>query len=304
MNNIRNIKDKYNFKVKKYIDNGNTKIIDTDKGKFLIKVNKKEKEELYNYLLAKKFENYIKPYNNLDDDYEIYPYLDNLVKDNDDKGIDIIYLISLLHNKTTFYKSFNSDEKKKIYEEKIDELNKLSSYYDALRYIIEEDMYPSPSKYLLLNNITVIYNSLDNSSYFIKKWYDKVSSKENKRVALIHGNLDISHIIENNNSYLISWDKSRVDMPIIDIYNFFENDYKYLDLNSLFDIYLSKYPLYEEEKYLFFSYLLTPKRLDFNNLEILNTREVSNHLDYLNKANILVSKHYSKESKHKTGYKE
>lgn len=300
MNNIRYIKDKYNFKIKKYIDNGNTKIIDTDKGKFLIKVNKKEKRELYNYLLAKKFENYIKPYNNLDDYYEIYPYLDNLIKDNDDKGIDIIYLTSLLHNKTTFYKSFSSDDKKKIYEEKIDELNKLSSYYDGLRYIIEEDMYPSPSKYLLLKNITVIYNSLDNSNYFIKKWYDKVSSKENKRVALIHGNLDISHLIENNNPYLISWDKSRVDMPIMDIYTFFKNNYKYLDLNSLFDIYLSKYPLYEEEKYLFFSYLLTPKRLDFDNLEILNTREVSNLLDYLNKANVLVSKHYSKESNHKT----
>ena len=300
MNSIRFIKDKYNFKIKKYIDHGNTKIIDTDKGKFLLKTNRINKEELYNYLLTKKFENFIKPYGNFDNYYEIYPYLDNRIKDNDDKGIDIIYLTSILHNKTTFYKNFTSDDKKKIYEERIDKLNKLSSYYDSLRYIIEEEKYPSPSKYLLLRNITVIYNSLDNSNYFIKKWYDKVSSKDNKRVALIHGNLDISHIIENNNPYLISWDKARVDMPIIDIYNFFKNNYKYLDLNSLFDVYLTKYPLYDEEKYLLFSYLLMPKRLDFNNKEILNTREVSNLLDYLNKVNILVSKHYSKESKHKT----
>ena len=300
MNSIRFIKDKYNFKIKKYIDHGNTKIIDTDKGKFLLKTNRINKEELYNYLLTKKFENFIKPYGNFDNYYEIYPYLDNRIKDNDDKGIDIIYLTSILHNKTTFYKNFTSDDKKKIYEERIDKLNKLSSYYDSLRYIIEEEKYPSPSKYLLLRNITVIYNSLDNSNYFIKKWYDKVSSKDNKRVALIHGNLDISHIIENNNPYLISWDKARVDMPIIDIYNFFKNNYKYLDLNSLFDVYLTKYPLYAEEKYLLFSYLLMPKRLDFNNKEILNTREVSNLLDYLNKVNILVSKHYSKESKHKT----
>lgn len=299
MNNIRNIIDDNNLEVKKYIDNGNTKIIDTSKGKFLLKKNNTNIEELYNYLVAKRYDNYIKPFS-INNNYIIYPFIPDFSKNNDDKGVSIIYLTSLLHNKTTFYKSFTIDEKKKIYEEKIQELNDLNSYYDKLRIEIEEEKYPSPSKYLLLNNITVIYNSLDNSNYFVKKWYKAVETLESRRLSLIHGNLDVSHLIENSNSYLISWDKSYFDMPIIDIYNFFKNSHKILDINSLLDKYLLKYPLFEDEKYLLFSKLLTPSKIDFKSQEILNTREVTNMLNYLNKVSTLVSKHYSKETEHKT----
>lgn len=301
MNDIRNIVEKYNLKIKKYHNRGQTKIIDTNKGKFFLKRKKIDnKEELYNYLSTKKFENYVKPYNNLEDEYEIYPYVNDSISDDDDKALDIICLITMLHNKTTFYKKFSIDEKKKIYEEHIHALDYLISYYDNLRWIIEEEPYQSPSNYLLLRNLSLVYIAIDSSRYFIKKWYDNTKDKKTKRVARIHGNLSLDHLIEADNVYLISWDKSKIDMPILDFYQFYKNNYLTLDFINLFSVYLSKYPLYDEEKYLLFSLLLKPNKLELVDSEIINTRKVYNLIEYLAKTNDFISKHYSKQSNHET----
>lgn len=299
MNEIRNLVGKYDFKVKKYYNRGKTKIIDTDKGKFVFKKKSTPtKEELYNYLSAKKFNNYIKPYNQLEDDYEIYPYVDDLIKDTDDKALDIIYLISVLHNKTTFYKNFSLDEKNKIYEEHTKQLDYLTSYYDNIRWIIEQKNYPSPSNYLLLRNISLIYISIDSARYFLKQWYKLVKDKKTKRVSRIHGNLALNHLIESDNIYLISWDKSKIDIPVLDFYEFYKNDYLNINFIDLFSIYLSKYPLHEEEKYFLFFLMLTPEKLELNNSEIINTRYVYNLIDYLAKTNEFISKHDPKQTNH------
>lgn len=301
MNEIRSLVNKYDFKIKKYHVQGKTKIIDTDKGKFVFKrKNTSTKDDLYNYLSAKKFNNYIKPYNEINDDYEIYPYVDNLIKDDDDKALDIIYLISILHNRTTFYKNFSTDEKKKIYEDHNNNLDYLMSYYDNIRWIIEEDLYPSPSNYLLLRNISLLYIAIDSSRHFIKKWYTIVKEKKTKRVCRIHGNLALDHLIESDNIYLISWDKSKIDMPILDFYEFYKNNYLNLDFVNLFNIYLSKYPLYDEERYLLFALLLTPQKLELHNSEIINTRHVYKLIEYLARTNEFVSKQDSKQTQHET----
>lgn len=302
MNDIRNIVDKYDFKVKKYRDQGTTKVIDTDKGKFVLKKKKSDnKKELYNYLSAKRFDNYVKLYNDHDDEYEIYPYVDDLITDSDDKALDIIFLTTMLHNKTTFYKNFSTEEKKKNFEDHNNRLDYLMSYYDNIRWIIEEDPYPSPSNYMLLRNLSLIYIAIDSSRFFMKKWYDIVEKKKNKRVARIHGNLSLDHLIESDNIYLISWDNSRIDSPALDFYYFYQNNYLDLDFTNLFNVYLSKYPLLEEEKYLLFSLLLCPVKLELVDKEIINTRKVYNLIEYLARTNEFVSKHYPKESHHETG---
>ena len=303
MNDIKDVKRKYNFIIKKYYYVGKSVIVYTDKGNFIVKrTNGYDKDNLYNSLSNKKFFNYVRPYI-LDDDYEIYPYLETIEKDDDDRALDIIYLISILHNKTTFYKKFNIDDKKSIYEEILNNLNYLTDYYDNLRWIIEEELYPAPSSYLLLRNITLLYSSIDYSLYFLNKWYELVKNADVKRVARVHGNLKLSHLIENDNLYLISWDNSKIDIPIVDIYNFYKNNYLDLDFSSLFSVYLSKYQLLDDEKYLFFSLILMPEKVDLTNNEIINIKNVYNLIEYVSKSNYIVSKHYSKESNHEAGNK-
>ena len=62
-------------------------------------------------------------------------------------------------------------------------------------------------------------------------WYSKVKDNGSIRYAYTHGNLDINHLIESNNLYLISWDKSKIDFPISDIENFYRKNF--LDINIM-----------------------------------------------------------------------
>ena len=45
--------------------------------------------------------------------------------------------------------------------------------------------------------------------------------RETQRLIDKLNNLDLSHYITND--YLISWDKSKIDMPIFDLYNLYNN---------------------------------------------------------------------------------
>ena len=296
MNNIRNIIDKYNLRINKYTKKDNNIFIDTDKGKYFIKEKKNNKDNLFNYLNTKKFMNYIRPYDNLDKKYEMYKYIDEVKMDNNDKAQDIIYLTSILHNKTSFYKSITKDEIKKEYEEISEKIKEQSSYYEKLKSTIELKKYPSPSQYLLLRNISLVFTSIDSSSFFIDKWYERVKDSLERRISKIHGNLSLSHIIEEENPYLISWDKSKDSIPITDFLIFFKNNYLDLNFNNLYDIYNLKYPLSIDEKLLLYAKLLLPEKLDFKNSEILNTKEVYKLIEYLKKANELVSKHYPEKA--------
>ena len=296
MNDIRNIVDRYNLRINKYTKKNNNVLLDTDKGKYFIKEKKVDKEDLFNYLNTKKFINYIGPYDYFDKKYEIYKYLDEIKIDNNDKAQDIIYLASILHNKTSFYKRITKDEIKKEYEEFIQRINNLTLYYEKLKSTIEEKTYPSPSEYLLLRNISLIFTSIDSSSFFINKWYEKVKDNYKRRISKIHGNLSLSHIIEEESPYLISWDNSKDSSPVIDFLIFFKNNYLDIDFNNLYDIYNLKYPLLIDEKLLLYAHLLLPEKLDLKASEILNTKEVYKLIEYLKRANELVSKHYSKET--------
>lgn len=296
MNDIRNIVDRYNLRINKYTKKDDNILLDTDKGKYFIKEKKVDKEDLFNYLNTKKFINYIGPYDYFDKKYEIYKYLDEIKIDNNDKAQDIIYLASILHNKTSFYKRITKDEIKKEYEGFIQRINNLTLYYEKLKSTIEEKTYPSPSEYLLLRNISLIFTSIDSSSFFINKWYEKVKDNYKRRISKIHGNLSLSHIIEEESPYLISWDNSKDSSPVIDFLIFFKNNYLDIDFNNLYDIYNLKYPLLIDEKLLLYAHLLLPEKLDLKASEILNTKEVYKLIEYLKRANELVSKHYSKES--------
>ena len=55
----------------------------------------------------------------------------------------------------------------------------------------------------------------------MESWYELVKTKKRKRVVTLHNNLKLDNLIKNNQTFLISWDKSKIDMPIYDIVNFY-----------------------------------------------------------------------------------
>ena len=257
------------------------------------------KEHFYDYLISRNFNNFPNIYSKADDEYELMDYIEEQEVPPEQKIEDMVYLMSILHLDTNYDKSTDLDHIKEIYETTIDKLDDLKNYYLNLQNYIEEEIYMTPSNYLLIRNMSLIYKNIDLSRKYLDKWYKEEEKIKTFRYVYTHGNLKESHILENNGIYLISWDKSKIDLPIKDIEILYRNSYKNLDLDKLLLIYEHKYPLTREEKNLLFSLILIPDRIDISDYEISKLKRISNLILYLEKTYIFLE-NYSKKANNNT----
>ena len=97
---------------------GNTKIFNCTNGNYVIK-NKKNKDikELYKYLSSRSFKYYPKLIEDNRDEVNVFEYVEDNSIDSEQKLIDLINLVSLLHSKTSYYKEITNNKIKEIYEE-------------------------------------------------------------------------------------------------------------------------------------------------------------------------------------------
>lgn len=292
MNNIRTTLKKYALKPVRYTIKQNAYIITTDSGRFVLKKtnndrNNNEIREIYDYLRTRSFEYFPKLLNS-DDEYEMYEYIEDVPTPDEQKVIDIISMMSLLHNKTTYYKEVSIDTFKEKYEDIKVKLDDLSKYYYDLIELIETRKYMSPSEYHLARNITEVFSALDFCKYYLEEWYTLISKKTKERLVTVHNNLRTDHILENKSPYLISWNKAKIDIPIYDFYRLYKNHYLEFDFEELYNIYNSKYPLLKEEKMLLFILLAIPPKVEFSNNEITNCIAINKMLEYMYKTEKLI----------------
>jgi len=280
--NKKDLLDYYNIKPKSIKKIGSASIITTDDKKYVIKkVNRKI--DPFDYLLTRNFNNFPKVYSNIKDEVELVEFIEENNIPVEQKLEDLVYLVSMLHTKTTYYKTVDDDYLKNIYESIIDRQEKMYQYYSNLQDMIELEVYMSPANYLLVRNITLVYLALRKSREYIEKWYEIINESKKVRLAYIHGNLEKEHLIEGNDLYLVSWDKSRIDLPIYDLETLYRKSYLDVNLSSILEIYNSKYPLKKEEYYLLISILLIPDKIDLNLFEYQKTKQVTSLVMYLDK---------------------
>lgn len=244
-------------------------------------------KSIYEYLSSRNFDYFPKLIVD-NDKYDIYEYIEEVDNPIEQKAYDMIDLISLLHNKTTYYKEMDIDEYKEIYESVSYKINSRMNYYNNLMNMIEREMFMSPSHYLIARNISKIFGSLDYSKKNINEWYDLVKTKGKKRLVTLYNNIDLNHVIRNKDLYLLSWDKSKTGIPIYDIYNFYFKYSKVLDFKDLLKHYENRYPLLEEEKKLFNILISIPDEIDFKSNEMDNCKNAKKIIDYIYKSEILV----------------
>lgn len=296
-NNINNILSKHALNPIKYTIKNSVTIVDTEKGRVVFKEKKdtlrNNVHHLYDYLNSRNFSYYPKLIDNNDrNNYDVYEYIDEVETPIEQKALDIIYLVSLLHNKTTYYKEATEDTYKEIYEEVKKELDYLYNYYTDLITIVERSIYMSPKEYLFARNISKIYSCIMFCNVELDKWLELVKDKKKQRVVTLHNNLELDHLIRSNEPYLISWDKAKKDIPIYDFYNFYQKHYLDLDFNDLFDEYNHRYPLLEEERMLLLILLSIPKKIEFVDNELESCKIIRKQLDYIYKTENLVKEFY------------
>ncbi len=294
MKTINDILKKLELKPYRYERKGKTTIVDTQVGRFVLKENN-DKYEIIRYLQSRSFNYYPKQYNTNNDKYEITEYIEEIEIPVEQKIIDLIKIVALLHSKTTHYKEIDLDDYQKIYEDIKNNIEYLNSYYNDIITFIETHVYMSPSEYLLARNISLLFNALHFCNEKIEKWYDLVKSSTKQRTVVLHNNLDLSHFIQNEKAYLISWHKSKIGIPIFDLYILYKRHSLDFNFDEILKQYENIYPLHEDERQLFLILISLPPKIEFNQSEYEMTKFISKELDNLYKTEKFVSPYYVKQ---------
>ncbi len=271
-------------------------LIDTSSGKFVIKEKGKQNiKKLYEYLNSRNFFNFVPLVENNRDDFQVFKYIEDINIDNDQRAFDLIDVVSSLHNKTSYFKEVSNDVYQSIYDNILNNINYLNNYYDNLFDNIFKEIFMAPSHYLLIRNYTIIKNSLSFSKENLDNWWDEVSKENKQRVSLVHNNLKTEHLLINDKPYLISWEHSKIDSPILDLIKFYQNEYFDLNFDELLKKYLQKYPLSKNELTLFFTVISIPPKIEFNEIEIKSCQNVREGLDYIFKTEKLIRPYNTEE---------
>ena len=258
--------NKNNLKVNKITYKSDSIILHTPLCLFIIKDN--ENIKLYDYLFSRGF-NYFLPIIDYDNSSILFKYEEGLKYDINERALDYIKLISLLHNKTSYYVNVTKEDNEKYYKKLINNLNNIKKYYDELSSLIENKDYYSPNEYLFIRNISIIYKNIFNSYDLINKWYDKYKNNTRKRICTLFNNYDLNNVLRTkNNMYLYDFSNSYKDSPIYDLNNFYKKYYLDFNFKDLYNCYTKVIELNDYEKDLLIILNIFPTKIIIkNNLE-------------------------------------
>ena len=293
---IRSIIYKYGIHPKAYQKIGNAYIITSDNKKYVIKLNTNN-YDIYKYLVSRDFLYFPNNYSDDSDNYDLLEYIPDLSVSKEQKINDYIYLLGLLHKKTSYKREIDLDEIKEKYESITNKINYLRDYYQNINNAIDKEMFLSPSEYLLVRNISLIYAILTRSQTLLNNLYNNIKNIKSIRVSLLHNNVSLSHLITNNRVYLISWDKAYFASPIYELEDFFRTYYHDIEINDLLKNYESVNKLDENEKSLLLILLSLPKEIKLSNNTYHDTKIINNEINYLNKVYELLSNQEEKTVK-------
>ena len=287
---IKNIYKPYRYTIK-----GKTTVLETTSGDFIVKEKNNDIKEIYDYLKSRSFDYFPALIDSSRKDINVFEKLEDHKMPKEQRADDLIDLVSLLHNKTSYYKEVSEDTYKEIYENIKSNVDYEREYYNNLYEIYKDEIYMSPSHYSLMRNISKVLSALEFCDNELSLWYDIVRDEKKQRVALIHNNLEVDHYINKNNGYLISWDNAKIDTPILDIVKLYKKEYFNYNFDNFLKKYFTKCPLSKSEEILLFILISLPPIINLDKTEFENCKSVRKVLDYIFKTEALVRPYYSKE---------
>ena len=276
------------FNPRKITISGKSNILTTKDDKLVVKEKNKDLKSLFEYLNSRNFNKYPKIIDEYDNKY-VYEYVKDVNMPINQKIVEEAKTLAELHYKTSYFKNIKIDDIKKIYEDIKSNILYIEDYYNRLFDKALAEEYIRPSLYVLLINSSLIRSNISFLKRELEKWYKLVSTEDKIRVVYNHNNLNIDHFINNK---FISWDNYIVDSPVVDLINFYHNDYNKYVFSIFLKEYLKGYELLDYEKSLLFIMISIPKIIKFTNNEMDNTIKASKRVDYIVKTNDLLRPYY------------
>lgn len=295
MKQIHDFLKSHQLKSNRYQKCGKVYIVEIEGNEYAIKKKETDKTDIYRYLESRNFTYYPEILTKEEEDYEVTKVIHDLEYPLEQKIIDLIDLIALLHSKTTFFKEVDKDYYEKIYEDISGNIEYLEEYYTDIITMIEKEVYMSPSFYLFARNVNLIFSSLYYAKDSLNHWHELVSEKTKTRFVVLHNNLKMEHFLKEDKPYFISWDQSKIDLPIFDLYKLYKNHALEFDFDLLLKEYEKKYPLLEEERILLFVLIAMPNKLNWMD-EYETCEAFAKEIDLLYKTQTWLAS-YGKEQK-------
>lgn len=283
------------YKPYRYTFRGKATILETTSGSVVVKPKENDITKVYRYLQSRSFLNYPKLIDYSREDVNVFAYVDDISMPVEQKAQDLILTLASLHQKTAYFKTVSLDNYQEIYESIDSNILYYQQYYNHMFDEIFKVVYQSPSQYLFMRNCSKILASLDFAKKELDEWFELVKKEEKQRVCFIHNNICLEHYLKSDQDYFISWEKSKIDSPVLDLVHFYQKDYFEVEFSSLFRKYQEKFPLLEAEKKLFFILVSLPRKIVKHEQEFQNCKMVRECLDYLFKTESLVRPYYAVE---------
>ena len=280
-NEINRLLKDYEIKIYSYKKKKDCYIITTDKGKFVVS-NNFNNNYIFDYLSTSMFNFY--PEIIINDKYLVTKYIEDKIIPKEQKINDLTDLMSLLHSKTSYYKNI-TDEYLIMYDELENNYNYLYEYYQKIIDDIDNSIFLSPSKYLIARNITLILDSLNLGRYYLEIWKEKISKLDKMRVSVINNDLSLSNYKRDDKPYIINWSKSKIDIPIFDLYKLNSNED--IDIYEVLKRYEKKYQLKNGEKELLMVLLFMPNKIDITGNEYNMCKNIKREINRLIKVHKL-----------------
>ena len=284
-NEINKLLKDYEIKIYSYKKKKNYYIVATNKGRFVVS-NNFNNNYIFDYLSTRMFNFY--PEIVINDKYLVTKYIEDKIIPKEQKINDLIDLMSLLHSKTSYYKNI-TDEYLIMYDELENNYNYLYEYYQKIIDDIDNSIFLSPSKYLIARNITLILDSLNLGRYYLERWKEKISKLDKMRVSVINNDLSLSNYKRDDKPYIINWSKSKIDIPIFDLYKLNSNED--IDIYEVLKRYEKKYQLKNGEKELLMILLFMPNKIDITGNEYNICKNIKREINRLIKVHKLNKKY-------------
>ncbi len=247
--------------------------------KYLIIENDNNNKDLFAYFDSIKYKNYQPRINTYQDSYGLYKYESDSTNNLELKAKVLLNTLITLQKKTTLEENITEEESTNIYKYYTSKIDNIMKYYLDLQDNIDELILPRIDYYVLLINISKIYQSLNISHHKLESWYQSKNKKVRKCQLIGNTNLDNFRI--NKKNYFIDYNKSKKDLLIYDFIDFYQTNFNKINMSKLYKEYISKMDLTSSEKSLLETIICIPKKNTLNDTIKNNITSINNQLKYI-----------------------
>ncbi|GER66170.1 hypothetical protein BpJC4_06410 [Weizmannia acidilactici] len=198
--------------------------------------------------------------------FYLMPWLPNEEKEErGEKHKKMFRELARLHGLSVKEVEISKDTRRKHYEETLARWEQQQDFLEEFLERCEEQTYMSPFALLYCTFYKEISQALKFSVRQLEEWYDQTKEAAKARTVTVHGKISTEHFLydERGLGYFANFEQAETAAPFYDLLPFLSRTLhaypkRFDECVEWVKTYFSYFPLREDEKCLFFSYLAHP----------------------------------------------